>query len=106
MNRVQPVEPRDPGLQPERTGLAWSRTAFVMLINALLFLRGGLTGEGHLLLWGAGVLLLTAIAMWGWGRRRPVAAHVTPVNRLTLLGVTWVLLIVALLAILAMAYDG
>ncbi|AID27599.1 DUF202 domain-containing protein [Salmonella bongori] len=31
---------RDPGLQPERTELSWRRTAFSMLVPALLALRG------------------------------------------------------------------
>lgn len=33
---------KDPGLQRERTGLAWSRTGFVMMLVALLSVRGGL----------------------------------------------------------------
>ncbi|MEP9354636.1 DUF202 domain-containing protein [Xanthobacter sp. KR7-65] len=32
---------KDPGLQRERTGLAWSRTGFVMILVALLSVRGG-----------------------------------------------------------------
>lgn len=33
---------RDPGLQPERTELSWRRTAFSMMVPAILTLRGWL----------------------------------------------------------------
>jgi uncharacterized membrane protein YidH (DUF202 family) len=36
---------RDPGLQAERTGLAWTRTALAVFANALLSLRIGWTSE-------------------------------------------------------------
>ncbi len=39
---------RDPGLQPERTGLAWSRTGLLALIVACLSIRIGLSAAADL----------------------------------------------------------
>jgi len=70
---VNPV--RDPGLQAERTALAWNRTALAMLANGLLTLRAGVqTGEVELLGFGLLMLALAAAgAATGWIRRRQLA---------------------------------
>lgn len=65
--------PRDPGLQAERTAMAWNRTGLALFVNALLALRLGLSGaQSPLMLALGGVLLFGAGAvMWlGSVRRR------------------------------------
>ncbi len=42
----QVPEPRDPGLQPERTSLAWRRTVLAMLVADLFIWRGWLVSLG------------------------------------------------------------
>ncbi|MFK0194202.1 DUF202 domain-containing protein [Kitasatospora sp. NPDC090308] len=68
--------PRDPGLQPERTLLAWSRTALVLAADALLVLRTGyLRGSPGLAALG-GVLALAAAGLYAHGvRRRGAVEH-------------------------------
>ena len=76
---------RDPGLQAERTALAWNRTALSLLVNALLTLRIG-WGSENLLVTLLAVALLAAcgflVAHGAWRRRvllgtRP---HIAPTH--------------------------
>ncbi|ACZ75040.1 DUF202 domain-containing protein [Dickeya zeae] len=62
--------PRDPGLQPERTRLAWSRTAFVLLINSLLLLKAGSITTQPLMLATGLFLLVMALVTYIWSRLR------------------------------------
>ncbi|EKS29164.1 DUF202 domain-containing protein [Afipia felis] len=66
---------RDPGLQPERTGLAWSRTGMLALIVACLSIRIGLTAAAalHLLV----ALLLAALGCMSLHRGHQRSRYVT-----------------------------
>lgn len=55
---------RDPGLQRERTAIAWSRTCYAVVVDAVLIVRfgvdpwnGTLLALGCLMLFAAGVFL-------------------------------------------------
>ncbi|HUP09298.1 MAG TPA: DUF202 domain-containing protein [Caldimonas sp.] len=61
---------RDPGLQAERTALAWTRTAFAVLANALLAARSGLASDSPAVTALAFVLLAAAAAAVAYGARR------------------------------------
>jgi len=58
---VPSYQGRDPGLQPERTALSWSRTALAIAVNALLVLRSGFVSDQPALA-ALGVLLFAAAA--------------------------------------------
>ena len=63
----------DPGLQPQRTALAWTRTGLSVLLNAVVVLRSGMQADQPLIL-GLGFVLLVAaavaVACGGWRARR------------------------------------
>jgi uncharacterized membrane protein YidH (DUF202 family) len=70
----------DPGLQPQRTALAWNRTALAMAVNALLVIRGGMQDSDTSLL-GLGILVALmagALVLAGALRRRQLDASHAP----------------------------
>ncbi|GAA1837161.1 DUF202 domain-containing protein [Agromyces salentinus] len=90
--------PRDPGLQAERTALAWSRTGLAIAVNAILVLRSGLVAEQPALAAAGVVLFAISAAATGYGviRRRELAAEHGPV-----MPSAWPLLAVAATVVLA-----
>ncbi|GAA1438775.1 DUF202 domain-containing protein [Leifsonia poae] len=68
---------RDPGLQGERTALSWSRTALVIVVNALLSLRSGFVSDQPALIVVGVILIGAAIAavIYGNHRGRALSGH-------------------------------
>lgn len=64
---------RDPGLQPERTALAWQRTAASAAVAAILLLRSGLTRNAPLDIAASGCAA-AVVVLWFVAVRRPPAA--------------------------------
>jgi len=60
---------RDRGLQPERTALAWQRTALAAAVAAVLLLRSGLTRGAPLEIAAAGCATVV-VALWFVAARR------------------------------------
>lgn len=94
MLKPEPALDRDPGLQPERTGLAWSRTAFVMLLLSILLLRGGFAHHEYWLTWAGVLLLVTTGATYAWAgvRLRVITISSAPVT----VSATWAMRVTAL----------
>jgi len=69
--------PADPGLQPERTGLAWQRTALSLGGGALVYSRIAAPTVENWAWLLAGLGLLAALVIGVWGRRRYDYTHRT-----------------------------
>lgn len=67
----------DPGLQPQRTALAWNRTGLSVFVNGLIVLRAGILAKHHFILGLAMLLLVAAGAavVCGVWRVRHLRAH-------------------------------
>jgi uncharacterized membrane protein YidH (DUF202 family) len=68
--------PLDPGLQSERTGLAWARTALALAANAALLGRSGIVDHATALTMAAVGLALVAavVGLIGWQRHHQIVA--------------------------------
>ena len=60
----------DPGLQRERTGMAWGRTGLAVLVNSLIVLRAGVTANHVPVITLGAFLLIAAGAAVGCGTYR------------------------------------
>ncbi|NNC11352.1 DUF202 domain-containing protein [Planctomonas sp. JC2975] len=61
---------RDPGLQGERTALAWSRTCLALAVNGLLALRDGWQDDAGPLIVTGVILIAVAAAFVLYGNLR------------------------------------
>lgn len=63
---------RDPGVQPQRTALAWQRTALSILVNGALLVRAAAQAHSGGLWFAAVLVVVAALAMFavGWYRHR------------------------------------
>lgn len=59
-----------PGVQAQRTSLAWSRTALSTVVVAVLLARAGLVEQRPTIVVGAVLLLVGSFAMWWNGGKR------------------------------------
>jgi uncharacterized membrane protein YidH (DUF202 family) len=99
------VAPRDRGLQPERTSLAWTRTSLAVLANAAVLLVTEFPRyKGPLPLIEASLVAAVAVITYLVGIRRqrtlaqaPLPISITPRREVQLVG----LLVVGMIAIVA-----
>jgi uncharacterized membrane protein YidH (DUF202 family) len=92
----------DPGLQPERTSLAWTRTSLGFLANGVLLLIKHIrTDAPPISLVAAGLATVVTLFIYLVGRRRhhllarrPLPARITPTREVFALTASVLLLVV------------
>ncbi|GAA1503473.1 uncharacterized membrane protein YidH (DUF202 family) [Agromyces terreus] len=101
---------RDPGMQPERTALAWSRTGLAIAVNAVLVLRDGLSSsQPALSTAGVALFVLAAVAVaHGAVRRRQLDARreIIPPSPVAMLGVAATVLLAAVAGIASILIEA
>jgi len=104
------LPPRDPGLQSERTALAWSRTGLAIAVNAVLALRDGLiSDQPALAAAGVALFVLAGVAIaHGAVRRRQLDARngFVPPSSWAMLGVTATVLLAALAGVMSISIEA
>lgn len=99
---------RDPGLQPERTALAWRRTALAMLVNGALLVRAAIEARSPAMGTVSVVVVFSALLIFGVGscRHRTLVQVGAPRSPhagflILLVGAAWLACGAAVLGILA-----
>jgi uncharacterized membrane protein YidH (DUF202 family) len=99
-----------PGLQRERTAMAWTRTGLAVLANALIVLRAGLN-EGAVVVMALGCMLMVgagaafACAAWRGRHLAQGADPTTPVLLVaTMVGIAWIASVGAVATIVTTAH--
>lgn len=74
------ILPRDPGLQPERTALAWHRTGWAIMLNAVLGMRMGVSNSSPgVTILALALMAASGVVFWfGTYRRRALLASQPP----------------------------
>ncbi|ETF01607.1 hypothetical protein W822_12425 [Advenella kashmirensis W13003] len=72
---------KDPGLQPERTSLAWRRTSAVLLLNGFVTMRSAYMNASIFLAILTGILLIATIITFVYGvfRAKGLALNLFPI---------------------------